>query len=172
MLKSFDIRVKSVHSANWYDCFKVDTVRGVVYYVQRDARRNGQVARHMTITVQKNGTAMIEARSVNGSRYERFGSTQCLKLALRLLDEARSEARQVSTSVKVVKPASTDEQGFKMLGTAFLLFTLFPVLCAFTLGFEEYVTALRVGATAVSLLLSAYYFSLAYACKKERYSEE
>lgn len=171
MLKSFDIRVQSRYSANFYNAFRVDTVRGIVYFHQCDARRNGQVARHMTITVQKNGTAMIEALSSEGGRYERFSRTQCLKLALRLLDEARSEARQVS-SVKVVKPASTDEQGFKMLGTAFLLFTLFPLVCALTLGFEEYVTALRVGATAISLLLSAYYFSLAYVCKKEREREE
>lgn len=171
MLKSFDMRVQSRYSNNWYDSFRVDTVRGIVYFNQCDARRNGQVARHMQITFYANGTAKIEARSANNNRYEQFARTQCLTIALYLLEQARSEERQIK-SVRTIKPASTDEQGFKMLGTAFLLFTLFPVLCAFTLGFEEYVTALRVGATAISLLLSAYYFSLAYVCKKERESEE
>lgn len=156
MLKSFDIRVKSVHSANWYDCFKVDTVRGVVYYVQRDARRNGQVARHMTITVQKNGTAMIEARSVNGSRYERFGSTQCLKLALRLLDEARSEARQVSA---VASAHATANKGCKAFDVAMIVALVALTIVATIMG----VMGVMEGADSVSVapnfgvaLLSAY----------------
>lgn len=168
MLKSFDdVKVLSNYSKNYYRGFRVDTVRGIVYFNQCDARRGGQVARHMQIAFYANGTAKIEARSANNNRYEQFSRTQCLTIALYLLEQARSEERQAK-SVRTIKPASTDEQGFKILGTAFLLFTLFPVLCALTLGFEEYVTALRVGATTVSLLLSAYFFSLAYACKKER----
>lgn len=96
MLKTSNIKVRSNFSSNYYDSFKVDTVRGIVYFHQCDARRNGQVARRMTVTVQNNGTALIEALSANGGRYERFSHTQCLKLALRLLEEARSEAHQVS----------------------------------------------------------------------------
>ena len=171
MLKSFDVRVKSRYSNNWYDGFRVDTVRGVVYFHQCDARRNGQVARYFEVTIQKNGTTVVEARSAKGGRYERFGSTQCLKLALRLLDEARSEARQVS-SVKYVKPSSTDEDMCKLLGVAFLLFTLLPVVCTITLGAEEYLTAVRLCATLTSALLSAYFFVGAYSYKKERESEE
>lgn len=171
MLKTYDIKVRSNFSNNYYNSFKVDTTRGIVYFHQCDARRNGQVARHMTITVQKNGTAMIEALSAEGGRYERFSRTQCLKLALRLLDEARSEARQVS-SVKYVKPSSTDEDMCKLLGVAFLLFTLLPVVCTITLGAEEYLTAVRLCATLTSALLSAYFFVGAYSYKKERESEE
>lgn len=51
MIKAFDnIKIRSHHSDNWYDTFRVDTDRNIVSFVQRDARRNGQVARHMTIT--------------------------------------------------------------------------------------------------------------------------
>lgn len=171
MLKSFDMRVQSRYSNNWYDSFRVDTVRGVVYFNQCDARRNGQVARHMQITFYANGTAKIEARSANDNRYEQFSRTQCLTIALYLLEQARSEERQIK-SVRTIKPASTDEEGFKMLGTAFLLLTLLPLICTVTLGAEEYLTALRVGATVSSLLLSAYFFGMAYLLKKERESEE
>lgn len=163
MLKSFDIRVQSSHSANWYDSFRVDTVRGVVYFHQCDARRNGQVARYIQATFHKNGTHTIEARSAKGSRYEQFDTTQCLKLALRLLQEVKDEMRQaesvrcVSTN-KVSKPQSDS----LFLGAVFGLLTLMIVYFGITLDPEEYLTATRVFLGVVCGLLTVGCFHNVY----------
>lgn len=95
MIKNFDnITVKSIYSNNWYDSFVVDTSRNQVYFVQRDARRDGQVARHYTVTLKEpHCDILIEAESIDGGRYEQFTRTQCLELCLQLLEEAKSEIR-------------------------------------------------------------------------------
>lgn len=95
MIKNFDnITIKSKYSDNWYDSFVVDTSRNQVYFVQHDARRDGQVARHYTVTLKEpHCDILIEAESVDGGRYEQFTRTQCLELCLQLLEEAKSEMR-------------------------------------------------------------------------------
>lgn len=156
MLKSFDVRVKSRYSANFYNAFRVDTVRGVVYFHQCDARRNGQVARYFEVTIQKNGTTVVEARSAKGGRYERFGSTQCLKLALRLLEEARSEARQVSA---VASAHATANKGCKVFDMAVTVALVALTIVATVMG----IMGIMGGADSVSIapnfgvaILSAY----------------
>ncbi len=170
MLKTYDITVRSNHSANWYDSFRVDTDRNTVYFVQRDARRNGQVARHMTIAFLKDGTHIIEALSAEGGRYESFNHTQCLEFAHSLLEEAQSEARQMS-NVKDVKTTAKssyfDDVGI-VLGGSFIVFLFLPVLCTITLGYEEYLTVLRTCAILIGAFLSIYFLVGAYNCKKER----
>lgn len=163
MLKSFDIRVQSRYSANWYDSFRVDTVRGVVYFHQCDARRNGQVARYIQVTFHKNGTHTIEARSAKGTRYEQFGTTQCLKLALRLLKEVKAEVRQAESvrcvaTNKVSKPQSDS----LFLGVVFGLLTLMIVYFGITLDPEEYLTATRVFFGVVCGLLTVGCFHNVY----------
>lgn len=131
MIKAFDnIKIRSHHSSNWYDSFRVDTDRNIVSFAQRDARRNGQVARHMTITFLNNGTYIIEALSAEGGRYESFNSTQCLKLSRSLLEEARSEARQVSSvkNAQTAKPSYFDGVGV-ILGASFIAFLILPCWC-------------------------------------------
>lgn len=157
MLKSFDVRVQSRYSDNWYDSFRVDTVRGVVYFHQCDARRNGQVARYIQITFHKNGAHTIEARSAKGSRYEQFGTTQCLKLALRLLQEVKAEARQVE-SVKVTCADLTQLIPAAIFG----LLTLMVVYFGITLGAEEYLTVTRVVLGVICGLLSMGFFYNAF----------
>ena len=95
MIKNFDnIIIKSKYSNNWYDGFVVDTSKNEVTFVQRDARREGQVARHYTVTLKEpHCDILIEAESVDGGRYEQFTRTQCLELCLQLLEEAKSEMR-------------------------------------------------------------------------------
>lgn len=163
MLKSFDIRVQSRHSANWYDSFRVDTVRGVVYFHQCDARRNGQVARYIQVTFHKNGTHTIEARSAKGSRYEQFGTTQCLKLALRLLQEVKAEMRQAE-SVRCVatNKVSKTQSDSIFLGAVFGILTLMIVYFGITLDPEEYLTATRVFLGVVCGLLTVGCFHNAY----------
>ncbi len=165
MLKSFDIRVQSRYSANWYDTFIVDSVHGVVYFHQCDARRNGQIARYMKITFHNNGSHTIEARSANNTRYEQFSTTQCIKLALRLLEEARSEARQVASVAssheadnKVSKPQSDS----LFLGAVFGILTLMIVYFGIMLDPEEYLTATRVFLGVVCGLLTVGFFHNAY----------
>lgn len=175
MIKTFNnIKVRSHHSDNWYDSFRVDTNRNIVCFSQRDARRNGQVARRMTVTFLKDGTYIIEALSADGGRYESFSSTQCLKLARSLLDEARSEAQQVSSVENVkttVKPSYFDDIGV-ILGGSFIAFLLIPFLCTITLGYEEYLKAVRTCAILVGAFLSIYFLVGAYNCKKERNRKE
>ena len=174
MIKTFDnIKVRSNHSDNWYDSFRVDTDRNIVCFAQRDARRNGQVARHMTITFLNNGTYIIEALSADGGRYESFNSTQCLKLAYSLLEEAHSDARQVSSvsDVKTVKSSYFDDIGV-ILGGSFIVFLLLPVICTITLGYEEYLTVVRTCAILIGAFLSIYFLVGAYNCKKERNRKE
>ena len=164
MIKAFDnITVRSNHSDNWYDSFRVDTDRNIVSFVQRDARRNGQVARRMTITVLSDDTYIIEALSAEGGRYESFNSTQCLKLALRLLEEAHSEARQVS-NVKDVKIA--EDMGI-VVGVSLIILMLLPVICTITLSNEEYLTVLRTCAILIGAFLSIYFLVETYNYRKE-----
>lgn len=181
MIKTFDnIKVRSYHSPNWYDSFRVDTAFNVVYFAQRDARRNGQVARHFTITFYNDGAYIIEALSADGGRYESFNYTQCLKLACSLLEEAHSEARQVSSVKNVkttVKSSSSSSSSYfddmsVVLGGSFTIFLLLPVLCTITLGYEEYLTVLRTCAILIGAFLSIYFLGGAYICKKERDRKE
>lgn len=104
MIKNFDnITVKSKYSDNYYDSFKVNTALNEVYFIQRDARRNGQVARCFTVSVNEiNNDVLIEAYSADEGRYEQFVRTQCLELALQLLEEAKAELRQVNNVNKQV----------------------------------------------------------------------
>lgn len=105
MIKNFDnITVKSKYSDNYYDSFQVNTALNEVYFIQRDARRNGQVARCFTVSVNEiNNDVLIEAYSADEGRYEQFVRTQCLELALQLLEETKAEARQVNEVNKVSK---------------------------------------------------------------------
>ena len=175
MIKTFDnIKVRSHHSDNWYDSFKVDTDRNIVSFVQRDARRNGQVARRMTITVLNDDTYIIEALSADGGRYESFNSTQCLKLALSLLEEAHSEARQVSNvknAKTTAKSSYFDDMGV-IIGGSFIAFLLIPFLCTITLSYDEYLKVLRTCAILIGAFLSIYFVVGAYNCKKEHNRKE
>lgn len=174
MIKTFDnIKIRSHHSPNWYDSFKVDTDRNIISFVQCDARRNGQVARRMTITVLNDDTYIIEALSADGGRYESFNSTQCLKLALSLLEEAHSEARQVSNvkNVRTVKSSYFDDM-YIIIGGSFIAFLLLSVVCTITLGYDEYLKVLCTCAVLIGAFLSIYFLVGAYNCKKERNRKE
>lgn len=105
MIKNFDnITVKSKYSDNYYDSFQVNTALNEIYFVQRDARRNGQVARYFTISIKEhNNDILIEAQSAENGRYEQFARTQCLKLALQLLEEAKDEIRYIDEVSNVNK---------------------------------------------------------------------
>lgn len=175
MIKAFDnIKIRSHHSDNWYDSFRVDTDRNIVSFVQRDARRNGQVARRMTITFLNDDTYIIEALSAEGGRYESFNSTQCLKLAYSLLEEVHSEARQVS-SVKnantTAKSSYFDDIGIILSGS-FIAFLLIPFVCTITLDYEEYLKVMRTCAILIGAFLSIYFAVGAYNCNKERNRKE
>ena len=174
MIKTFDnITVRSNHSDNWYDSFRVDTDRNIVCFAQRDARRDGQVARRMTITFLTDDTYIIEAISAEGGRYESFNRTQCLELARSLLEETRSEARQVSSvnDVRTVKSSYFNDM-LSILGGSFIIFLLLPVLCTITLGYDEYLKVMRTCAILIGAFLSIYFAVGVYNCNKERDRKE
>ena len=167
MIKAFDnITVRSNHSSNWYDSFRVDTDQNIVSFVQRDARRNGQVARRMYITFLSDDKYIIEALSADGGRYESFNSTQCLKLAHSLLEEAHSEARQVS-NVKNVKPSKPYEDMGIVVGVSFIILTLLPIVCTITLSNDDYLTVLRTCAVLIGAFLSIYFLVETYNYRKQ-----
>lgn len=156
MLKTFNIKVRSNFSGNYYDSFKVDTVRGIVYFHQCDSRRNGQVARYMSVTVQKTGTALIEALSAEGGRYERFSRTQCLKLALRLLEEARSEANQVSAVASAHAKANNGCNVFDLVVISTLIALSVLATLMGILGLLEGFDIVLIASNFGVALLSAY----------------
>lgn len=169
MIKAFDnITVRSNHSDNWYDSFRVDTDRNIVSFVQRDARRNGQVARRMYITFISDDTYIIEALSAEGGRYESFNSTQCLKLAHSLLEEAHSEVRQVSNikNVRAVKSSYFDDMWI-IIGGSFIAFMLLPVVCTISLGYEEYLKVMQTCALLIGAFLAIYFLVGVYNYRKE-----
>lgn len=174
MIKAFDnIKVRSHYSDNWYDTFRVDVDFNVVYFAQRDARRNGQVARSFAITFFEDGTYIIGALSAEGGRYENFSYTQCLKLARSLLDEAQSESRQVSSvkNAQTAKPSYFDDVDI-VLGGSFIAFLVIPFVCTITLGYDEYLKVMRTCAILIGAFLSIYFLVGAYNCKKERNRKE
>lgn len=172
MIKTFDnITVRSNHSDNWYDSFRVDTDQNIVSFVQRDARRNGQVARRMYITFLNDDTYVIEALSADGGRYESFNSTQCLKLAHGLLDEAHSEVRQMSSIKNVTTAKQYDDTGM-VIGVSFISFILITVLCTIVLSNAEYVTVVYICEILIGAFLAIYLLVSTYNYKKAHESKE
>lgn len=95
-IKNFDnLIVKSEYSNNYYyDDFQVNTDSNVVYFVQRDANQNGQAVRFIKITVRETSNdVLIESFSDKG--HAQIVRKQCPELALKLLEEAKAEIRQL-----------------------------------------------------------------------------
>lgn len=117
MIKNFDnITVKSKYSDNYYDSFQVNTALNEIYFIQRDARRNGQVARCFTVSVNEiNNDVLIEAYSADSGRYEQFVRTQCLELALQLLEEAKAELRHINEVDTINEVNSVNNKVAKMM---------------------------------------------------------
>lgn len=120
MIKNFDnITVKSKYSDNYYDSFQVNTALNEVYFIQRDARRNGQVARCFTISVNEiNNDVLIEAYSADSGRYEQFVRTQCLELALQLLEETKAELRHINEVDTINEVNNVNNKVAKMMKNA------------------------------------------------------
>lgn len=61
-------------SGNWFSGFKVDAESRTVVYTYHDRRRNGQVARHYTVTFKDDLSTIesVTAVSAQGGRVEHF----------------------------------------------------------------------------------------------------
>ena len=61
-------------SGNWFSGFKADVESRTVTYTYHDRRRNGQVARHYTVTFKADLSTIesVTAVSANGGRVEHF----------------------------------------------------------------------------------------------------
>ena len=167
MLKSFDIRVKSNHSSNWYDSFVVDIHNNRVMFHQCDSRRNGQVARYFVITLDKDGATDIYAESANGTRKEVFSRTQCLKLALRLLEEARSEANQVSAVASAHETANKCCKIFDVAVVVALIVIMISSTAMGLLGVLDDSDAVSIAPNFFIAALSAYLCGNALVLNKE-----
>lgn len=61
-------------SGNWFSCFKADAESRTVVYTYHDRRRNGQVARHYTVSFKSDLSTIesVTAVSAHGGRVEHF----------------------------------------------------------------------------------------------------
>lgn len=95
-IKNFDnLTVKSKFFDNYYyDDFQVNTDSNVVYFVQRDTNHNGQVVRYISITVRETSNDVL-FESLSDKGHAQIVRKQCPELALKLLEEAKAEIRQL-----------------------------------------------------------------------------
>lgn len=96
MIKNFDnLIVESRYYDNYYyDGFQVNTDSNSVYFVQRDTNQNGRAVRFIRITVRETSNdVLIESFSDEG--HVQLVRKQCPEMALKLIEEAKAEIRQV-----------------------------------------------------------------------------
>lgn len=111
-------------SGNWFTGFRANTETRTIVYTYHDRRRNGQVARHYTVTF-KNDLSTIEsvtAVSAHGGRVEHFKNVSIRGDLANILRAAVREAweKSFADEIKQIKQKKLSLSGF--------LYSLFIVL--------------------------------------------
>lgn len=98
-------------SGNWFSAFRADAESRTVIYTYHDRRRNGQVARHYTVTFKADLSTIesVTAVSAHGGRVEHFKTVSIRgDLAIILRDAVREAwEKSFADEVEQVKPEST-----------------------------------------------------------------
>lgn len=98
-------------SGNWFSGFKADAESRTVIYTYHDRRRNGQVARHYTVTFKDDLSTVesVTAVSANGGRVEHFKTVSIRNDLAIILRAAVREALEKSFTdeVEQVEPESS-----------------------------------------------------------------
>lgn len=97
-------------SGNWFSGFKVDDETRTVIYTYHDRRRNGQVARHYTVTFKADLSTIesVTAVSAHGGRVEHFNTVSIRDDLASILRAAVREAweKSFADEVEQVEPES------------------------------------------------------------------
>lgn len=98
-------------SGNWFSGFKTDAESRTVIYTYHDRRRNGQVARHYTVTFKADLSTVggVTAVSAHGGRVEHFKTVSIRDDLAIILRAAVREAweKSFADEVEQVEPEST-----------------------------------------------------------------
>lgn len=101
----------ALSSGNWFSGFKADAESRTVIYTYHDRRRNGQVARHYTVTFKADLSTVesVTAVSAHGGRVEHFKTVSIRDDLAIILRAAVREALEKSFAdeVEQVEPEST-----------------------------------------------------------------
>ena len=111
-------------SENWFSGFMADAESRTVVYTYHDRRRNGQVARHYTVTFEDDLSTIksVTAVSAHGGRIERFSTVSIRGDLANILRAAVREAweKSFADEVKQIKQKKFNLNAF--------LYGLFSVL--------------------------------------------
>lgn len=95
-------------SGNWFSGFKVDAESHTVVYTYHDRRRNGQVARHYTVTFKADLSTIksVTAVSTQGGRVEHFKTVSIRGDLANILRAAVREAWEKSFADEIKQKKS------------------------------------------------------------------
>lgn len=97
-------------SGNWFTGFRVNVETRTVVYTYHDHRRNGQVARHYTVTFKDDLYTIesVTAVSAHGGRIEHFSTVSIhYYLAVLLVRAKRIKVEQKSSTLVISSMASS-----------------------------------------------------------------
>lgn len=118
-------------SGNWFSGFKADAESRTVIYTYHDRRRNGQVARHYTVTFKSDLYTIesVTAVSAHGGRVEHFSTVSIREDLAKILRAAVREAWEKSfvDEVKQIK-----QKNFNLNAFLYGLFTVLVLIEAIT----------------------------------------
>lgn len=119
-------------SGNWFTGFSVNIETRTIVYTYHDRRRNGQVARHYTVTFKDDLSTIksVTAVSAHGSRIEYFSTVSIRGDLANILRAAVSEAweKSFADEVKQIKQKKFNLSAF-LYGLFIVLVLIEVVTC-------------------------------------------
>lgn len=126
-------------SGNWFSGFKAYSESHTVIYTYHDRRRNGQVARHYTVTFKADLSTIesVTAVSAHGGRVEHFKTVSIRDDLAIILRAAVREAweKSFADEVEQVKPESARiafNHSFVLFFISIAVFLVGVVVCGIT----------------------------------------
>lgn len=126
-------------SGNWFSGFKADAESRTVSYTYHDRRRNGQVARHYTVTFKADLSTIesVAAVSAHGGRVEHFKTVSIRDDLAIILRAAVREAweKSFADDVEQVEPESARiafNPSVVLFFISIALFLIAVVVCGIT----------------------------------------
>lgn len=119
-------------SGNWFTGFRANVETRTVVYTYHDRRRNGQVARHYTVTFKADPSTIdsVTAVSAHGGRVEHF-KTVSIRGDLAIILRAAVREENLAKEVEQVEPEST-RIAFNTSAVLFIVFLIAVVVCGIT----------------------------------------
>lgn len=125
----------TLHSGNWFTGFSANTETRTIVYTYHDHRRNGQVARHYTVTFKADLSTIesVTAVSAHGGRVEHFSNVSIRGDLANILRAAVREAweKSFADEIKQIKQKKFNISAF--LDGLFSVLVLVEVLTCVSL---------------------------------------